>query len=172
MRASSVEAVSATTRTSGARANTRCVVSMPSMPPGSSKSCRTTCGRHSSSRSRSSSPVVAIPTSFRSGKDSRYACRLRPTTRWSSTMAIEIGMSMKCVKKPRVKFHSDPQEGSDGDEYDADADRNSEDAQKFEAEVIARAPLIVHATGGVESETRETADSDPRECAAHASEQR
>ena len=40
------------------------------MPPGSNRSCSTTCGRHSSSRSSSSSPVVAIPTSLRSETDS------------------------------------------------------------------------------------------------------
>src|SRR5688572_22790346 len=172
MRASSVDAVSATIRTSGARARTRCVVSIPSMPPGSSRSWRTTCGRHSSSRSSSSSPVVAIPTSFRSGKDSRYACRLRPTTRWSSTMAIEIGMSRECVEKLHVEPDGGTHQRANDDEYHADADRNREHVEELERQIVRRCALIVDAAGPIQQESGHAAERRPREGAAGTPEQR
>src|SRR5688572_24939068 len=140
-------------RVSGARASTRCVVSIPSMPPGSSRSCSTTCGRHSSSRSSSSSPVVAIPTSLRSAKDSRYACRLRPTTRWSSTIAIVIGMSRERVEEPHVEPHSSANQSTDHDEYHDDTNRDAERLQKIETEVVGRPAEVVGAAEPVEQET-------------------
>ena len=49
----------------------RRVVSMPSIPPGSSRSCTMTSGRHASTCWSSSSPLAAVPTTRRSGNDSR-----------------------------------------------------------------------------------------------------
>jgi len=53
-------------------------------------------------------------------------------------MAIEIGMSIESSEKPRVESGGDAYETTNHDEHHTDADRNPEDLEKLDAEVICR----------------------------------
>jgi len=87
-------------------------------------------------------------------------------------MAIEIGMSIESLEKPRVESSGGAYKTTNHDEHHAHANRDPEHPKKLETEQVRWPAEVIGAARPVEQETDSATRDRPHENAADASEHR